>query len=137
VPGRYFIANEQATADAALEAVQRFTHRRLEPIRFIGGGARSDVWCQIFADMLGRTMQDACAPIRCCLVARQEDCSLSVHKHVDDLCATAPSLCVRGGNAGDSAAWPQPGQCLYLGECELDLVYITETEIIHMPHRNK
>src|ERR1700733_16336643 len=29
----------------------------------------------------------------------------SVHRHVDDLCATAPSLCIRGGNAGDSAAW--------------------------------
>ncbi len=33
---------------------------------------------------------------------------LPVHKHVDDLCATAPSLCIRSGNAGDSAAWPQP-----------------------------
>ena len=32
----------------------------------------------------------------------------SVHKHVDHLCATAPSLCIRSGNAGDSAAWPQP-----------------------------
>jgi hypothetical protein len=33
---------------------------------------------------------------------------LSVHKHVDHLCATAPSLCKPSGNAGDSAAWPQP-----------------------------
>ena len=33
---------------------------------------------------------------------------LSVHKHVDHLCATAPSLCISSGNAGDSAAWPQP-----------------------------
>ena len=33
---------------------------------------------------------------------------LSVYKHVDDLCATAPSLCTHGGNAGDYAAWPQP-----------------------------
>jgi len=45
-------------------------------------------------------------PVRC-LPAWQEDCSLSVHKHVDDLCVTAPSLCVRGRNAGDSAAWLQ------------------------------
>jgi hypothetical protein len=29
---------------------------------------------------------------------------LSVHKHVDHLCATAPSLCICSGNAGDSAA---------------------------------
>jgi len=33
---------------------------------------------------------------------------LSVYKHVDDLCATAPSLCAHGGNAGDYAAWSQP-----------------------------
>ena len=33
---------------------------------------------------------------------------LSVRKHVDHLCATAPSLCIRSGNAGDSAACPQP-----------------------------
>jgi len=72
-----------------------------------------------------------------CLPAWQEDCSLSVHKHVDDLCVTAPSLCVRGRNAGDSAAWLQPGQCLYLGERELHPVHIEKTEIIHMPRRNK
>ena len=35
---------------------------------------------------------------------------LSVHKRVDYLCATAPGLCIRSGNAGDSAAWPQPRQ---------------------------
>jgi hypothetical protein len=33
---------------------------------------------------------------------------LSVHKHVDDLCATVPILCIPGGNAGDSAAWLHP-----------------------------
>jgi hypothetical protein len=33
---------------------------------------------------------------------------LSVHKHVDHLCVMAPSLCICSGNAGDSAARPQP-----------------------------
>jgi len=43
-------------------------------------------------------------PIRCWLPADGRTASLlSVHKHVDDLCATAPSLCIGGGNAGDSA----------------------------------
>jgi len=43
-------------------------------------------------------------PIRCWLPADGRTTSLlSVHKHVDDLCATAPSLCIGGGNAGDSA----------------------------------
>ena len=46
-----------------LGAVERFTRRRLEPIRFIGGGARSDVWCQIFADVLGRTIEQVTDPV--------------------------------------------------------------------------
>jgi xylulokinase len=46
-----------------LQAVERFTRRRLEPIRFIGGGARSDVWCQIFADVLGRTIEQVVDPV--------------------------------------------------------------------------
>jgi xylulokinase len=43
--------------------VERFTRRRLEPIRFIGGGARSDLWCQIFADVLGRTIEQVADPV--------------------------------------------------------------------------
>lgn len=46
-----------------LQAVERFTGRRLEPIRFIGGGARSDVWCQIFADVLDRTIEQVVDPV--------------------------------------------------------------------------
>ena len=46
-----------------LETVERFARHRLEPIRFIGGGARSDVWCQIFADVLGRTIEQVADPV--------------------------------------------------------------------------
>jgi len=46
-----------------LGAVERFTRHRLEPIRFIGGGACSDVWCQIFADVLGRTIEQVADPV--------------------------------------------------------------------------
>jgi len=46
-----------------LGAVERFTRRRLDPIRFIGGGARSDVWSQIFADVLGRTIEQVADPV--------------------------------------------------------------------------
>jgi hypothetical protein len=62
---------------------------------------------------------------------------LSVHKHVDHLCATAPSLCISSGNAGDSAAWTQPWQGLYLGERESHPVHKEKTGIIHMPRRNR
>jgi xylulokinase len=46
-----------------LRAVERFSRHRLEPIRFIGGGARSDVWCQIFADVLGRAIEQVADPV--------------------------------------------------------------------------
>lgn len=37
-------------------AVERFTKQRIDPIRFVGGGAQSDLWCQIHADVLDRTI---------------------------------------------------------------------------------
>ena len=46
-----------------LQAVERFAGRRLDPIRFIGGGARSDLWCQIFADVFDRTIEQVADPV--------------------------------------------------------------------------
>ena len=45
------------TGLSAAEAVEKFARRRLDPVRIIGGGAQSDLWCQIHADMLGRTIE--------------------------------------------------------------------------------
>ena len=39
-----------------LECVERFVKRRLDEIRMIGGGARSGIWCQVYADVLDRTI---------------------------------------------------------------------------------
>ena len=44
------------------QAVERFARRRLEPIRIIGGGARSDLWCQIHADVLDRPVERVADP---------------------------------------------------------------------------
>ena len=44
--------------------VEKFIKRRLDPIRFIGGGANSGIWCQIFADVLDRTIHQVKAPIQ-------------------------------------------------------------------------
>ena len=45
------------------EAVDRFVGRRLEPIRVVGGGATSSLWCQIHADVLGRRVERVARPV--------------------------------------------------------------------------
>jgi xylulokinase len=45
------------------EGVERFVGRRLEPIRAIGGGATSALWCSIYADVLGRTIEQVADPV--------------------------------------------------------------------------
>lgn len=39
-----------------LHAVKSFVGRRLDQIHVIGGGVRSDLWCQIHADVMERTL---------------------------------------------------------------------------------
>ncbi len=46
-----------------LDAVEKFVGRQLGAIRFIGGGAVSDVWCQIHADVLKRPVHRVAEPL--------------------------------------------------------------------------
>ena len=46
-----------------LTYVEQFIGRKLEAIRIIGGGARSRLWCQIHADVLGRRIQVVDEPV--------------------------------------------------------------------------
>jgi xylulokinase len=46
-----------------LQSVERFIGRPLGTIRMIGGGAASDLWCQIHADVLDRTVEQVADPI--------------------------------------------------------------------------
>jgi xylulokinase len=41
----------------SLYYVERFIGRPMEPLHIIGGGATSDLWCQIFADVSQRTIR--------------------------------------------------------------------------------
>jgi xylulokinase len=43
--------------------VERFAKRRLDPLRMVGGGAQSDLWCQIHADVMDRTIERVDAPV--------------------------------------------------------------------------
>jgi xylulokinase len=45
-----------------LETVEKFTGRELAPIRFIGGGASSTLWCQAMADILNRPIDQIAEP---------------------------------------------------------------------------
>ena len=45
-----------------VEAADGFVGQRLDPLRVLGGGARSDLWCQIDADVLGRTVERVSRP---------------------------------------------------------------------------
>jgi xylulokinase len=42
--------------------VEKFAKRGLEPIRMLGGGASSELWCQIYADVLNRPVEQVPDP---------------------------------------------------------------------------
>ena len=46
-----------------LECVEGFARRRMDNIHMIGGGARSDQWCQIYADVLNRSICQVRDPV--------------------------------------------------------------------------
>lgn len=46
-----------------LQCVEGFAGRRLDTLNVVGGGANSDLWCQIHADVLGRTIRQVKDPI--------------------------------------------------------------------------
>jgi xylulokinase len=45
-----------------LKYVEQFTKRRMQAINMLGGGAKSDIWCQIHADVLDRTIRQVKDP---------------------------------------------------------------------------
>lgn len=46
-----------------LDSVERFIKRPMPVLRILGGGAISDVWCQIHADILGRRIERVAEPM--------------------------------------------------------------------------
>jgi xylulokinase len=46
-----------------LTYVERFLGRPLEAVTAVGGGARSELWCQVHADVLGRVVHQAADPV--------------------------------------------------------------------------
>jgi xylulokinase len=48
-----------------LVSAEKFVGRRLDPLRIIGGGASSDLWCQIIADVVDRTIDQPDGALYC------------------------------------------------------------------------
>jgi xylulokinase len=55
--------------------VEKLARTRFEPLTFIGGAAQSDVWCQIFADVLGVPIRRVAEP----RLASAVGCGLLAH----------------------------------------------------------
>jgi xylulokinase len=47
-----------------LRYVEKFAGRKFETINIVGGGAQSDIWCQIFADVLNRNIRQVNDPMQ-------------------------------------------------------------------------
>lgn len=47
-----------------LDAVEKFTHYRMDSLNLIGGGANSALWCQILADVLNRQICQVQDPVQ-------------------------------------------------------------------------
>jgi xylulokinase len=47
-----------------LAPTEKFLGRKLESINIVGGGAKSDIWCQIFADVMDLTIRQVHDPIQ-------------------------------------------------------------------------
>ncbi|MGH9186244.1 MAG: xylulokinase [Acidimicrobiales bacterium] len=45
------------------EFVEKFAKRRMDPIRLVGGGGVSDLWCQIYADVMDRSIERVADPL--------------------------------------------------------------------------
>ena len=50
-----------------LAAAEHFTGRRMDPLRLVGGGAQSELWCRIVADVCDRTVERVADPLLCAL----------------------------------------------------------------------
>ena len=46
-----------------LKYVEQFIKRPVEAVNMVGGGAKSDIWCQIHADILNRPIRQMKDPI--------------------------------------------------------------------------
>ncbi len=64
-----------------LKYVERFAHQTLSPIHLLGGGAQSPLWCQIYADTLGRAVVQVPQPMVAQLRGAALMASVTLERH--------------------------------------------------------
>ncbi len=74
-----------------LPHVEQFAGRKLEAIRMIGGGARSKLWCQIYADVLDRPILQVAEPVMANARGAALQAAVALgHLKVDEIPALVP-----------------------------------------------
>jgi xylulokinase len=61
---RAFLEGVAYNTKWSLQYVEKFVMRPLNPLNIVGGGAKSDVWCQVFADVLDREIRQVKDPLQ-------------------------------------------------------------------------
>jgi xylulokinase len=74
-----------------LTYVEKFLGRRLEAVTAVGGGAQSELWCQVHADVLGRVVRQAADPVLASARGAALQASVALgHLGWDEAAATVP-----------------------------------------------
>lgn len=74
-----------------LEAVEKFVKHRMDTLNFIGGGAMSELWCQIHADVLDRDINQMADPRQANVRGAALVASIALgHARVDNLATEVP-----------------------------------------------
>jgi xylulokinase len=72
--------------------VEKFAKRRLDPIRLVGGGARSALWCQVYADVLNRRVEQVQDPMFAQLRGMAVVAGVALgHRRLEDTAAVLPA----------------------------------------------
>jgi xylulokinase len=75
-----------------LEATEKFAGRPLDGLRLLGGGATSELWCQIHADVIGRPIHQVADPVHANLRGAAWFAALHLgHLTLDEIAARAPT----------------------------------------------
>ncbi len=89
-----------------LEVVDSYAGRRLESLRLLGGGAVSDLWCQIHADVIGRPIHQVADPMNVNVRGAAWFAAMHLgHVTLDDVASRTPPARVFEPSAAAGAAY--------------------------------